>query len=218
MAQARGIVAAGWLALAMCRAQEAPIPPLALPADAPATTFGVTVVDSVGLEGKIYFIKAGSDELPNFKKLKPVGSVYTTSLNITPRHFIEGFPGLTDRFEWFAIDYSGKFWIEEAATYLFGLLSDDGSKLYIDGREVIDNDGIHPAITQLGKAKLSRGPHRIRVSYFQGPRDSLALVLAVARPGEHWRIFNTKDFLPANPADWKEPGTDASGHPGTPGK
>jgi hypothetical protein len=37
--------------------------------------------------------------------MKPVGTIHTSSLNIPPRIFTDGFPGVTDRFEWFAIDY-----------------------------------------------------------------------------------------------------------------
>ncbi len=44
-----------------------------------------------------------------------------------------GFPGLTDRFEWFAMDYSGKFWIDRTGLYRFRLVSDDGAMLYVDG-------------------------------------------------------------------------------------
>jgi hypothetical protein len=167
----------------------------ALP-DAPVTTFGVTVFDSVGLRGDIYLLRPNTLVLPKFQKLKAVGAVYTNALNIPPRSFLSGFPGVTDRFEWFAIDYNGSFWIDEPGKYRFLLASDDGSKLYIDNKLVIDNDGVHAVETQLGSVALKPGLHRIRVSYFQGPRDGVALVLAVARPGQDWRIFNTRDFLP----------------------
>jgi hypothetical protein len=51
---------------------------------------------------------------------------------------------------------------------------------------------------------LKGGIHHIRISYFQGPAASIALILAVARPGEDWRIFSTNEFRPPrNPADWK---------------
>jgi hypothetical protein len=193
---------AGWLALGLCRAQT-PSPP-----DEPRATFGITVVDNTGLEGKVYLIKRDSAKLPNFKKLKSKGSVYTSELNIPPRHFTEGFPGVTNRFEWFAIDYSARFWIEQPGLYRFALTSDDGAKLYIDDRLAIDNDGIHPAVRREGSAQLDVGVHRIRVSYFQGPRDEVALILAVERPGERWRIFSTKEFRPSNPDDWKAPPED----------
>lgn len=180
-------------AVCFCAAsgQAPPIP------TAPITTFGVTVVDSVGLHGEIYLLRPNTDTLPKFQKLKAVGSIYTSSLNIPPRSFLEGFPGVTDRYEWFAIDYHGTFWIEQPGKYRFLLASDDGSKLYIDDKVVINNDGIHAIQTETGAVNLKTGSHRIRVSYFQGPRAGVALVLGVAGPGEErWRTFNTKEFLP----------------------
>jgi len=172
--------------------------------DVPVTTFGVTVVDPFGLRGDIYLLKPDTDQLPKFEKLKPVGSIYTSALNIPPRDFLDGFPGVTNRFEWFAIDYSGNFYIANPGVYLFQLTSDDGSKLYIDGKEVIDNDGIHPVQSEICSTTLTGGVHRIRVSYFQGPRARVALILGVARPGEDFRVFSTSEFRPPrNPADWK---------------
>jgi hypothetical protein len=47
-----------------------------------------------------------------------------------------------------------------------------------------------------GTVRLSRGAHDIRVSYFQGPADRVALVLKVAPPEEHFRIFNTDELKP----------------------
>lgn len=155
------------------------------------------VIGNAGLEGKVYLLKPQTQRLPNFKKLKPVGSVYTTSLNIPPQRFNLGFPGVTDRFEWFAIDYNGKFWISMPGEYNFGLTSDDGSKLYIDGHLVIDIDGLHSPAIGYGKRELKGGSHRIRISYFQGPRDTVALVLSAARPNQYnLRIFNMNDYMP----------------------
>lgn len=172
--------------------------------DAPVTTFGVTVVDGFGLRGDIYLLRPGTEMLPNFKKLRAVGSIYTRELNVQPREFQTGFPGLTDRFEWFAIDYNGYFYISEPGKYRFTVASDDGSKLYIDGKQVIDNDGVHPTKAEECAVRLKGGIHTLRLSYFQGPRTHLALMLGVARPGEPWRIFSTNDFqAPRNPDDWK---------------
>jgi hypothetical protein len=182
------------LALTCCFAQEGPV-----------ATFGTTVILPSGLRGDVYYIPPLSRQLPKFKKLQPVGTVYTNSLNITPREFTEGFPGITDRNEWFAIDYTGRFWIEKPGKYKFALESDDGSKLYIDGKQAIDNDGIHATRAYGSLVKLRGGIHSIRVSYFQGPRTSLALVLAVQGPDDDdYRVFSTTEFKPpSNPADWK---------------
>jgi hypothetical protein len=159
--------------------------------------FGTTVFISGGLKGDIYFLPPLTPKLPRFEKLQPAGTVYTTELNV-PRHdFTMGFPGVTDRFEWFAIDYKGTFWIDNPGKYTWALMSDDGSKLYIDGHVVIDNDGTHGPKGIGGTCKLRKGEHSLRVSYFQGPRTQVALILAVIPPGDdEFSLFSTEDYLP----------------------
>ncbi len=197
-----GVVAWTCLAVAIARGQTTDLG-LAPPDDS-TPTFGTSVILPAGLRGEIFYLKPGADQLPRFEKMEPVGAIYTTQLNIPPREFKEGFPGVTDRFEWFAIDYTGRFYISDPGKYRFALVSDDGSKLYIDGHTVINNDGSHPARFLDGTVNLAGGIHSIRVSYFQGPRFQIALILAVSRPGGAWRVFSTNEFKPpANPADWK---------------
>jgi hypothetical protein len=154
-------------------------------------------VDSAGLRGTIYYLHAYTKISPeSVEHMKPRGTIYTRSLNVPPRDFREGFPGVTKRFEWFAIDYTGKFWIERPGDYEFSLLSDDGSMLYIDDRMIIDNGKMHPPETKDGRVELERGAHSIRVSYFQGPKWGVALVLKVAGPGEKLRVFTLDEFRP----------------------
>jgi hypothetical protein len=164
--------------------------------------FGVSVVLPAGLAGQIYKIKPESKKLPNLEKLKPVGTIYTYSLEITPRDFTQGIPGVPDLLEWFAIDYTGKFYVAEAGEYRFQLTSDDGSKLWIDGKEVIDNNGLHVPETVEGKVKLTKGVHTMHVAYFQGPRYHVALVLDVVPPGGRRIAFDMRDFKP--PAEYFE--------------
>ena len=169
-------------------------------------SFGTTVVVPGGLEGVVYHISKRSKEIPDLSKIKPQGKIYVSALNVPLRDFTEGFPGVTKRQEWFAIDYSGRFWIDKPGLYRFALTSDDGSKLYIDDRTVVDNDGIHPLDTKSGSVELAGGIHRIRVQYFQGPRLQVALVLQIAGPNQDLRVFSTDEFRPpANPEDWKFP-------------
>ena len=160
-------------------------------------TFGTTVVSSSGFRGDIYLIDPDTSYLPNFKHRAPIGRIYTTNLNVPPRDFRAGFPGVTNRVEWFVIDYVAKFWIEHAGRYGFRLTSDDGAKLYIDRHLLIDNDGVHPPSSCGGTAELGPGIHEIRVPYFQGPGGAVALILIVQRPGESWRVFDTNDFKPS---------------------
>lgn len=177
------------LSVAACAAQQ----------DSPPV-FGTTVVVPDGLRGFIYSLHRNTEKLPNFKHKRPIGTIYATSLNIPVQDFRNGFPGVTDRFEWFAIDYTGRFWIEHPGPYMFFLASDDGSKLYIDNHLLINNDGIHPVLEKSAATDLASGIHAIRVSYFQGPRWNVALVLRVATPGQPPHVFKIDDFKP--PPDW----------------
>jgi hypothetical protein len=164
--------------------------------DQPAYTFGTTVVDSSGLQGRVFHLHPKTEKLPKLAHLRPVGSIYTNTLNVWPQNFAEGFPNVTDRFEWFAIEYTGRFWIETGGQYRFSLLSDDGARLEVNGRLLIDNDGIHRAVAVSASATLTRGVHDLKVEYFQGPRFTVALVLAIGVQGGPWRIFDMRDFRP----------------------
>ena len=177
----------------------------------PIAVFGTTVVIPSGLRGLVYHIKRNRTELPDFEKLKPAGRpIYTSSLNLPPQSFLEGFPGVTKRNEWFAIDYTGKFWIANPGMYSFSLLSDDGAKLYIDDQLVIDNDGVHAPLEKIGAVELAGGLHRIRVSYFQGPKYQIALVLKVAGSDRKMHVFSTDDFKPPpDPGEWRFPANSA---------
>jgi hypothetical protein len=169
----------------------------------PVYVFGTSVVIPTGLQGVIYYISHSAQRLADFDKGKPRGTIYTTSLNIPPQDYKAGFPGISDRREWFAIDYRGKFWIGKAGDYRFELMADDGAMLYVDGQLVIDNSGLHPPVTLHGTAGLREGIHMIRVTYFQGIKYQVALVLKIAKPEEDYRIFNTDEFKP--PATWSGP-------------
>ena len=57
--------------------------------------------------------------------------------------------------------------IPEKGVYKFHIYSDDGARLFIDGQEVIDNDGSHSAGEATGKVALEKGFHEIRVIYFE---------------------------------------------------
>jgi PA14 domain len=196
-----GIVFAGallMLSLALCAAAQEPQYKFSTTVyGTPPYTFGTTTMSNSGFHGQIYFIDPGSRKLPHFSRLKPVGSIYVPYLCVPARSFEEGFPGVTDRFEWFAIDYTGKFWFTKPGLYRFALASDDGSILYIDGKGVIHNDGQHPVIEKTAAVNLKAGAHAIRVSYFQGPRFHVALVLQVAGPGDdEFHVFHADDFKP----------------------
>ncbi len=66
----------------------------------------------------------------------------------------------------FAFDFRGYVLISKDGIYTFFTQSDDGSKLFIDEEEVVDNDGDHGTVEKSGKVALRKGLHKIRVIYF----------------------------------------------------
>lgn len=70
--------------------------------------------------------------------------------------------------EHYGLIFLGLVLAEEDGVYEFALRSDDGFALYVDGRNLIENDGSHSAITASGLIALQKGYHRIEVRYFQG--------------------------------------------------
>ncbi len=163
----------------------------------PKSVFGQSDEQLFNFEGKIYYLPEGSFKLPDFTKLTPVGKIYTNYLNIENQSFQKGFPGVTDRFEYFAIDYNGRFYIKEGGEYCFKLGSDDGSKLLIDDSLVIDNDWQHALTYLLACVNLKKGMHKIEVQYFQGPRFEVALQLTFKkRQATDFVVFDLTQFYP----------------------
>ena len=97
------------------------------------------------------------EKLPDFKKLTPIKS----GVIIKPG------PELFNRFENVALHLAGYIDIPEDNAYTFYLTSDDGSKLIIDDKVVIDNDGLHGFIEKSNTFFLENGKHKIEIQYFQ---------------------------------------------------
>lgn len=69
--------------------------------------------------------------------------------------------------EYFGFQYKALINIAKAGKYKFYFTSDDGGKMWIDGKNVINNDGSHGANTEEAMLEMEPGYHRIEVKYFQ---------------------------------------------------
>ena len=118
----------------------------------------IVFIDSLknGINYKYYL--GTWNRLPKFSELKPVkkGKVNNFDLN--------EFDDLNDQF---GILFSGEIEITFGGTYAFHLSSNDGSKLFIDGKIVVDADGLHGFSGTSGKIELPKGKHKIKIEYFQ---------------------------------------------------
>ncbi len=116
------------------------------------------------------------DKLPDFDTLKPetVAKLERPYFDITPatREFSFGFV------------FTGDLKVPADAEYTFLLDSDDGSRLMIDGEQILLYDGIHGVGTpKSAKVTLKAGRRKVRVDYFQGPGGDKGLYLSWSGPG-----------------------------------
>jgi hexosaminidase len=72
----------------------------------------------------------------------------------------------------FALSFSGFLEVPQAGIHTLYLTSDDGSRLTIGDRVVVDNDGVHPAKEESGQIALEAGYHPFRLLYYQAGRGS----------------------------------------------
>ena len=67
----------------------------------------------------------------------------------------------------FGFIFSGLIKIQTRGVYTFFLRSNDGSRMFFNGREIINNDGLHGSREKSAKVALEPGVYPIRVEYFQ---------------------------------------------------
>ncbi|RYZ79773.1 MAG: hypothetical protein EOP04_27150, partial [Proteobacteria bacterium] len=117
--------------------------------------------------------------------------IQMTNLNIPTRSWTSGFPTSTggnikdkngdSLIEFFALDLRGIFSLpsnKAEGDYDFAIASDDGAILDIDGKAVVTNDGAHSrqwACSNYSVNMRSGQSHPVRLRYYQGPREHIAL-------------------------------------------
>jgi predicted alpha/beta superfamily hydrolase len=124
---------------------------------------------------KYSYFEGEWDKLPDFKNLKPVKTGVADSvfnLNQLPRKI------------GFACLFEGYFEVKEDGYYIFGIVSNDGARLFINDKLIIDNDGIfseESAKTFI--LPLEKGFYPIRLEYFQKD-GNMNLQLLYLAPGK----------------------------------
>lgn len=152
--------------------------------------FGGPKGSPAALKGSVYWLNPDTKSLPDLSKLTPATTLYAENLNVSPRDFREGFPGVdANRVEWFAIEYTGQFAVAVAGEYKFRVLSDDGTRVYVDNAPLLSNDGVHPAQSKSETIKLAAGLHSLLVDYFQATKWQVALQLFVTGPDGREKLW-----------------------------
>merc|ERR1719253_2249476 len=67
----------------------------------------------------------------------------------------------------FGVRWSGFLVISRKGVYRFSIASDDGSKLYIDNKFIVNNDGTHSMKSREANYRCSDGQHYLRIEMFE---------------------------------------------------
>jgi cytochrome c len=117
----------------------------------------------------------------------------------------------------FALQCNGFLFLDKDDNVLFQLASDDGSRMYLDDRLLIDHDGNHGMEAKEAEVALRKGYHRIRIDYYQGG-GGRGIQLKWARFGESgFKVIPESNFFHSKKTDLSAAasfGTSQRGYPG----
>lgn len=134
-----------------------------------------------GLEASLYSFQNALTAMPDFSSLTPDCKIVTSSVAYSST--AEPWAGMPETMaDRFAALFEGFLIAEEAGRYDIALNSDDGSRLYIDGKLIIDNSGNHSMRKMLARVPLSEGLHSLRLEYYEN-KDHAGLELSWAPTG-----------------------------------
>lgn len=121
-----------------------------------------------GVEADFYVL-SNPPVLPDFDSLTLLSSSIVSQIN---------FPASTGRFadgplaNNLGTVFTGYVNVPSPALYRFELESDDGSRMFVSGELVVDNDGLHGMQARSGVVGLLPGLHRVRVEFFENSGDA----------------------------------------------
>lgn len=141
-------------------------------------------------------------------------AIYFSNFNVPVRSFSEGFimgsEPLKDRqgdrlIEWFGIQVKGYTVLPPAKTagaYHIATLSDDGVRVLIDGRSIVNNPRTHAVTLDCANEVVEFQPgdeKTFELQYFQGPRHHIALMVFIKK------VNNPGSFSTGNCASGNRP-------------
>lgn len=115
----------------------------------------------------------GYEKIADLNGLKPFATGTATAFDLSR----------CGRSENFGMVFTGWLDVPADGLYTFSLSSDDGSQLWLDGRLLVNADGLHQADPPVeGEAALKAGKHALRIPFIQAA-GGFSLALAWQGPG-----------------------------------
>jgi len=124
---------------------------------------GGSALQKNGIKVDYFYPSASNVAIETLAKMKPKASgiVPEIVMNVPQRKQTEKF----------ALRFTGVIQIPKLGKYTFYTNSDNGSRLYIGKRLVVNNDGKHGMLEKSGSIDLPAGSHPIVVTYFDNGGD-----------------------------------------------
>jgi hypothetical protein len=116
---------------------------------------GLSLPLAPGIQFKYY--EGSFSQVADIDRGKLAGSGILMQFVFKPRGAVEEF----------GYAYDGYLVVPRDGVYTFYLESNDGSRLYLNDKELINNDGPHGAIEKSAKMALKKGAYPLLVKYFQ---------------------------------------------------
>lgn len=118
-----------------------------------------------GLVAEIFNIGEEINDFPDLKDKKATKKWVDETIDVDAGY--GAWPG-TDLYDEFAIRWTGVIKTEKDGRYKFYTESDDGSRLFVDGKQIVDNGGVHAAAEEkAGEVELKAGNHEFKIDFFE---------------------------------------------------
>jgi hypothetical protein len=178
-----------------------------------------------GLVGEYFALSGAPDGFPNpLATVKPTYVRVDKTIDFAP---VSGEFYGTRLADNFYVRWTGVLRLEKGGKATFWTQSDDGSRLLIDGKVVVDNGGEHPMTEKVGTLELAQGDHPVKIEFTQGGGEAGIKVLWQPAEQSGRQVIPAKAFFHQKGAEkiewdeaaWKKRKTGgASAGPGKKGK
>jgi len=122
----------------------------------------VRFVPGNGFKEQVYYI-GGMLRVPNLNRNPAMSRIVP---HVVYGNTLARWPGI-GRSDNFACRWTGSLRIHNRGRYRFQLTSDDGSKLYVQNRFLVNNDGLHGLWSRWGDMHMDPGLNQVRVEFFE---------------------------------------------------
>jgi len=146
-----------------------------------------------GLQAEYFDIGSALEDFPKIPAdKKPTLKRIDKQINFEATE--DAWPG-TQFYDYFFVRWTGKLRASKEGSYVLSLESDDGSRLFIDGKLVVDNGGNHHMTEKTANVSLTAGDHDLKIEYFENEVHA-GCIFSWQPPGEKKEVVPTKVLFP----------------------